>query len=83
VEIHNGHTIMSTRNLENFGDNLKLPVTGGSDAHLLDEIGAVTMTMDGDPIDSILSGNSKISVNISKYKILRNFIKRRILRLKK
>lgn len=83
VEIYNGHTLLASKNPEKLEIGIKLPATGGSDAHLLEEIGAVTMSLDSNPIESILNGNSKISVNISKYKILRNFIKRRIERLKR
>lgn len=83
VEVYNGHTLLTSKNPKRLELNLKMPVTGGSDAHLLEEIGAVTMSLDNDPIESIINGNSKISVNISKYKILRNFIKRRVIRLRR
>jgi len=38
--------------------------------------------MEGDPIDSIMKGRVKISVNISKAKILLNHFKRRMARRK-
>jgi len=83
VEVYNGHTIMSTMTSSEMLKELeKIPAVGGSDAHLLCEIGSVVMDMEGDPIDSIMKGRVKISVNISKAKILLNHFKRRMARRK-
>ena len=78
VEVYNGHTIMMSRSVDEIMNGLRLPVTGGSDAHMLSELGSVVMELLGDPIEAIASGEGKISVNISKTKILLNHFKRRL-----
>jgi len=78
VEVYNGHTIMMSRSVDEILEGLRLPVTGGSDAHMLSELGSVVMELPGDPIEAIVSGGGRISVNISKTKILLNHFKRRL-----
>jgi predicted metal-dependent phosphoesterase TrpH len=80
AEVYNGHTIMSSRKPEDVLGSLTIPAVGGSDAHLLSELGAVTMEFSGDPLDDIIKGRGKISVNISKTKILINHLNRRLIR---
>jgi len=63
VEVYNGHTIMSGRNINKIADELGLPKTGGSDAHSLRELGNIHMFTDDevtinsadDVIDAILN----------------------------
>jgi predicted metal-dependent phosphoesterase TrpH len=80
VEAYNGHTILSTRRPEAYIHDLEVPVTGGSDAHLLCELGAVVMDLPGDPLDDILHGRGSITVNISKPRIIYNHFKRRLVK---
>ena len=83
VELYNGHTILASRKPVEIARNLKLPVTGGSDAHLLSEIGSVVMDLSGDPLEAIVRGDAKISVNISKTKIIFNHLKRKLAKRRK
>jgi hypothetical protein len=82
VEVYNGHTMMSSRSPREIMKNLRVPAVGGSDAHLLSEIGSVVMDLDGDPLDAIVKGRGRVSVNISKTRILFNHLKRRVARRK-
>ncbi|MBN2252034.1 MAG: CehA/McbA family metallohydrolase [Candidatus Altiarchaeota archaeon] len=82
VEVFNGHTMLGSRSPEKIMDGLKLPVTGGSDAHLLSELGSVVMDLEGDPLEAIRAGNSQITVNISKPRILFNHIKRKLAKIR-
>jgi predicted metal-dependent phosphoesterase TrpH len=83
VEVYNGHTIMSTMTASEILKELgHIPAVGGSDAHLLCEIGSVVLDMEGDPLEAIIKGKVKISVNISKTKILFNHLKRKMARKK-
>lgn len=82
VEVYNGHTMMSSRSPREIMKNLRVPAVGGSDAHLLSEIGSVVMDLDGDPLDAIVKGLGHVSVNISKTRILFNHLKRRVARRK-
>jgi predicted metal-dependent phosphoesterase TrpH len=78
VEVYNGHTIMSSRSPRDIIRNLHVPAVGGSDAHLLSEIGSVVMHLEGDPLEAIVKGQGRVSVNISKTRILYNHIQRRL-----
>ena len=82
VEVYNGHTMISSRSPREILKNLRVPAVGGSDAHLLSEIGSVVMDLDGDPLDAIVKGQGRVSVNISKTRILFNHLKRRVARRK-
>ncbi|MFZ2456703.1 MAG: CehA/McbA family metallohydrolase [Candidatus Altiarchaeia archaeon] len=78
VEVYNGHTMVSSRNHKDILKNLRVPAVGGSDAHLLSEIGSVVMDLEGDPLEAIVKGQGRVSVNISKTRILYNHLKRRL-----
>jgi len=82
VEVYNGHTILSYGSPEEIIKRLKVPAVGGSDAHLLCEIGSVVMELDGDPLDSLIKGRGRVSVNISKAGIVYNHIKRKLAKRK-
>ncbi len=82
VEVYNGHTMMSSRSPREITKKLRVPAVGGSDAHLLSEIGSVVMDLEGDPFDAIVKGLGHVSVNISKTRILFNHLKRRVARRK-
>lgn len=78
VEVYNGHTMISYGSPKEILKKIKVPAVGGSDAHLLCEIGSVVMFLDGDPIESIIKGRGRVSVNISKARIVYNHIKRKL-----
>ncbi len=78
VEVYNGHTMISSRSPREILKNLRVPAVGGSDAHLLSEIGSVVMDLDGNPLDAIVKGRGHVSVNISKTRILYNHLKRKL-----
>lgn len=78
VEVYNGHTMLGYMSPKEILKKLKVPAVGGSDAHLLCEIGSVVMYLDGDPLDSLVKGRGRVSVNISKARILYNHIKRKL-----
>jgi predicted metal-dependent phosphoesterase TrpH len=78
VEVYNGHTMLSYANPRDIIKNLRVPAVGGSDAHLLSEIGSVVMHLEGDPLEAIVKGTGRVSVNISKTRILYNHIQRRL-----
>ena len=82
VEVYNGHTMWMSRTPEEIMKNLEVPATGGSDAHTLSELGAVTMDFpEGcDVLEAIIKGEGKISVNISKSKILFNHLNRKLMK---
>jgi len=83
IEIENGHTLYTYKNLlkmmKNEGRNLTL--IGGSDAHCLDEIGSVTIKIKENyknPIEAIKKNDVFVVKNISKIKILKNFMIRKV-----
>jgi len=78
VEVYNGHTMISSESPGGLIKRLKIPAVGGSDAHLLSEIGSVIMHLEGDPLEAIVKGQGRVSVNISKTRILYNHLKRRL-----
>ncbi|RLI90924.1 MAG: metal-dependent phosphoesterase [Candidatus Altiarchaeales archaeon] len=78
VEVINGRTLLTTRDMTKIAKNIKLPKVGGSDAHSLDELGSVSIVVDNDPIESILKGNVEIVADVKKLRVLAGFLKRRI-----
>lgn len=85
VEVYNGHTIWVSKKPEDIMKGLRVPICGGSDAHTIPEIGAVTMDFpeDLEPLEALYKGRGRISVNISKSKILFNHLHRRLLKRRK
>ncbi|HDH41206.1 MAG TPA: PHP domain-containing protein [Candidatus Altiarchaeales archaeon] len=80
IEVINGRTILTTRDMRKIAKNIKLPKVGGSDAHSLDELGSVSIVVDNDPIESILKGNVEIVADVKKLRVLAAFLKRRVKR---
>ena len=78
IEVINGRTILTTRDMRKIAKNIKLPKVGGSDAHSLDELGSVSIVVDNDPIESILKGNVEIVADVKKLRVLAGFLKRRV-----
>ncbi|OYT54774.1 MAG: metal-dependent phosphoesterase [Candidatus Altiarchaeales archaeon ex4484_2] len=78
VELYNGHTLLSTRRLEKIAKEINKPVTGGSDAHIMDDIGCVYIKVGDDVLDSIKKGRIEIVSNISKLRIIKGFLKSRL-----
>ncbi len=81
VEVINGHTLHASRNTRKAAEKANLPKVGGSDAHSIWELDTVSIIVDSDPIESILSDKIKIVSNINKKKIFYGMVKRRIQRL--
>lgn len=81
IEIFNGHTIFSSKNMKKIVGDINLPLVGGSDAHRLDEIGCISILVGNDPLNSIKRGEVEIEVNASKLKVLKNYLQRRFRRL--
>ncbi|MEA1925009.1 MAG: CehA/McbA family metallohydrolase [Candidatus Altiarchaeota archaeon] len=78
VELYNGHTLLSTRNLEDIAKEINKPVTGGSDAHIIDDIGSVYIKVGDDVLDSIKKSRIDVVSDISKIRIIRGFLKSRM-----
>ncbi len=78
IEVYNGRTLSNRKNPERVADELKIPKTGGSDAHSLDELGVVSIIVEDDPIESILKGDIEIIVNSNKLRILLNYLRRKM-----
>jgi predicted metal-dependent phosphoesterase TrpH len=55
VEVVNGHTLKSTKDPHKVCEEIGMPMVGGSDAHLLREIGSVKNEFDGDFRKALLS----------------------------
>jgi len=75
VEIFNGRTLSSTKDMRKISENIKLPLVGGSDAHCIDEIGCISIVVNSDPLDSIRRGEVEIEVKSSKVKLLKNYLR--------
>lgn len=81
VEVFNGRALSSSRNMTKIAEDIKLPITGGSDAHCMDEVGGVCIIVGNDPLDSIRRGEVEIEVNSSRLKILKSYLKSGLRRL--
>lgn len=79
IEVVNGRTLLTARDMKKIADEIRLPKVGGSDAHCLDELGTVSILVDDDPIESILKGNVEVINNTRKSRILLNYLKRRMV----
>ncbi len=79
IEVVNGRTLLTARDMRKIADEIRLPKVGGSDAHCLDELGTVSILVDDDPIESILKGNVEVINNTRKSRILLNYLKRRMV----
>ena len=60
VEVVNGHTFTNWRNPREIAAKAHLPMTGGTDAHSLGEIGNVCIVVRGNPLAAIKKGNVSI-----------------------
>ena len=83
IEVINGHTFADRKDPVKVAKELGLPMTGGSDAHCLKEIGNVTIELNDDFSTSIKSNNIKInSVSRSSMFLnhVNNLFKRKILK---
>ncbi len=86
VEVENGHTVHSKKKMLDFAKKNNLPISGGSDAHCLEELGVVTIEIPEkyeSPIDAIKNRDLQVVSKMSKIKILKNFVKRRFKDSKK
>ena len=75
VEVFNGRALSSSRNMRKIAEDIKLPITGGSDAHCMDEVGGVCIIVGNDPLDSIKRGDVAVEVNSNKVKLLKSYLK--------
>ncbi len=78
VELYNGHTLYTSKSIDEILEKNRLPVTGGSDAHRIDDIGTVYIETGEDVLDSIKKGNVKVTSDIQKLRIIKGFLKSRI-----
>ncbi len=78
VELYNGHTLLTYKSTKDIIEKIELPVTGGSDAHIAEDIGCVFIEVDDDIINSIKHGNVKVVSNIKRFRIIKNFLKYRL-----
>ena len=74
MEVFNGRALSSSRNMREIAEDLKLPITGGSDAHCMAEVGGVCIIVGNDPMDSIKRGDVKVEVNTNKMNLLRSYL---------
>lgn len=83
IEVINGHTFADRKNPMKVAKELGLPMTGGSDAHCLREIGDVTIEITDDFSNSIDTGRIKIN-SVSRQKMFlnhaRSLFRRKILK---
>ncbi len=80
VEVENGHTLRDYKNPLSAVKEKKLPITGGSDAHCLEEMGSVFIEIPEkykDPLEAIKNHQVEVISRISKIKILKNFVIRK------
>jgi len=56
VEVANGHTFTNSRSPREMALQAGKPMTGGTDAHSLQEIGNVSIVFNGDPLEAIKKG---------------------------
>ncbi|OYT26490.1 MAG: hypothetical protein B6U97_03675, partial [Candidatus Altiarchaeales archaeon ex4484_96] len=78
VELINGHTLSSTRRLDEIAKKVDKPITGGSDAHIIDDIGSVYMITGDNVLDCIRKGSFEVISTTSKIRIISGLIKSRI-----
>jgi len=60
VEIVNGHTIYNKKDVVKICREHRIPMTGGSDAHLMGEIGSVVVECEKPLLEAIKSGELRI-----------------------
>lgn len=60
VEVANGHTLYNKKDVVSLCKKHGLTMVGGTDAHILAEVGSVSIECAGNPIDAIKSGQVKI-----------------------
>lgn len=63
IEVKNGRTIMSSKSIDEIkkiADEMRITKTGGSDAHSLQEIGNVRISVNEDPVEAIKKGNVEV-----------------------
>ncbi|MBD3387933.1 MAG: PHP domain-containing protein [Candidatus Altiarchaeales archaeon] len=86
VEVVNGHTFGNKKDPVKVCREAGLPMVGGSDAHILSEVGSVTVEFDGDWRNAIKKGNVTIDSRNIAHRIF-NFgvgaVHRRISRSRK
>jgi predicted metal-dependent phosphoesterase TrpH len=75
VELYNGHTFSSRKNPEDIARDIRLPITGGSDAHRLEEIGSIIIKTGNMPRESILKGDVEVEINTNRLKIAMSYAK--------
>lgn len=77
IEVANGHSLRNHKNPLKLAKEKNLAVTGGSDAHCLEEIGGVVIAVPEsyqDPLTAIKNHQVTVIATVSKIKILRNFM---------
>lgn len=82
VELYNGHTLASTRDIEGVRSEIKIPVVGGSDAHRLEDVGLVYIETGDDPIESIKKGEVEVFANIDRSRIVKGYLRHKMNKLR-
>ncbi len=82
VELYNGHTLASTRDIGGVRSEIKIPVVGGSDAHRLEDIGLVYIETGDDPIESIKKGDVEVFANIDRSRIVKGYLRHKMNKLR-
>ena len=80
VEVENGHTLRRYKNPFLAAKEKNLPITGGSDAHCLEEMSSVFIEIPEkyqDPLEAIKNQEVEVISRVSKIKILKNFVIRK------
>jgi predicted metal-dependent phosphoesterase TrpH len=74
MEILNGHVIINTKDPAKVAAEIGMPAVGGSDAHVLEEIGNIMTFVGKEPLKDISSGKARIKSK-KKSEILRKYLK--------
>ncbi len=72
IEVMNGHTLVNKKNPTAVAEEIGKPMVGGSDAHILREVGNVCVVTDDEPLEAIRSGRVRIKSR-SRLKMLLDF----------
>jgi hypothetical protein len=78
IEVENGHSLHSYKNILQIAKEIGTSIIGGSDAHCLDEIGGVVIKVSEkykNPMDAIRNSDVEVISRRSKVRILKNYLK--------
>jgi hypothetical protein len=70
VEVCNGRTLLEWRSARKAAERAHLRMVGGSDAHSLQEMGTITINVDGDVLEAIHAGKVEIIAKRDRLQII-------------